>query len=545
MTVSAVHGPEGGLKGLRWLLENVTDRQSARRRLDTQHRITRILAESSTLEEAAPRILHGICENLDWEIGEIWQLDSQAGGLRCLNLWHVPSLDVSEFETTTRTLVLPKGVGLAGRVWEGGEPLWITDLTTGGNLARAPLAKRLGLLRAFGFPIRLGGEILGVILFFTRELRPIDTALLPMFAAIGSQIGQFIERRRAEGALRESEQTFRSIFHGSLDAVAINRLEDGLYVEVNEEFLLLTGYTRDQVIGRLPTEFDIWVDLPNLKTAIMDELRGKRIVRNLEVKFRKRDGTVRQALFSAVMMEIGDDPCILSFARDVTEQKKAEDSLRQLSTRLLNLQDEERRRIALELHDNTAQNLAGLTMNLARVGKSADKLDPKASEALGESLSLAEQCAREVRTVSYRLHPPLLDEMGLASALQLFTEGFSERSGLRVELDLRSDLDPVPPEIQRTLFRIAQEALSNVYRHSGSSTARIRMDRDASSVTLEVSDQGGGFPPGILDATSGTVADLGVGIAGMRERIRQLGGHLEITSTAEGSILTVNLPIVR
>ncbi len=226
---------------------------------------------------------------------------------------------------------------------------------------------------------------------------------------------------------------------------------------------------------------------------------------------------------------------------DRTERKRVERALHQLSGKLLGLQDEERRRISRELHDTTAQNLAVLSMNLCSVKEATKILGQKTREAVTESLSLAEQCSREIRTLSYLLHPPLLDELGLVSALRAYTTGYTQRTGIGVELKM-AEIGRLPGEIETTVFRIVQEALTNVHRHSGSISAEIRIVRDPKDVRLQISDEGRGVPPDKLDLIS-EGANVGVGIAGMRERAIQLGGQLKVASSSRGTTITAILPM--
>jgi signal transduction histidine kinase len=203
------------------------------------------------------------------------------------------------------------------------------------------------------------------------------------------------------------------------------------------------------------------------------------------------------------------------------------------------LQDDERRRIARELHDTTAQNLAVLSMNLHAVQDKVFGLKPR--QAVQESLGLAERCSQEIRTLSYLLHPPLLDELGLMSALRSYTAGYTQRTGIQTELKM-DEIGRLPRDIEITLFRIVQEALTNVHRHSGSARAEIRIFRDPREVHLNVTDFGKGVPPEALELIS-EGASLGVGIAGMRERARQLGGALKVASSSAGTTINVTLPL--
>ncbi|HWB96425.1 MAG TPA: histidine kinase, partial [Bryobacteraceae bacterium] len=233
-----------------------------------------------------------------------------------------------------------------------------------------------------------------------------------------------------------------------------------------------------------------------------------------------------------------------AIARDISELQHMNESLQHLSGELLRSQDEERRRIARELHDSTAQGLAGVAMNLAVLERSkAVAAEPRASKLVGEALSLARQCAKEVRALSYLLHPPLLDELGLASALRSYAEGFTERTGIQLRLELPQDFGRFPPEVETTLFRIVQECLANVHRHSGSPQAVIRIRRGPGQVALEVEDEGHGLLQGALSTGGRGSVRLGVGIPGMRERARQLGGKLEIVSGRQGTRVRVILPL--
>jgi len=221
---------------------------------------------------------------------------------------------------------------------------------------------------------------------------------------------------------------------------------------------------------------------------------------------------------------------------DRTEQ------LRQLSARLISLQDEERRRIARELHDSAGQYLAAIEMNLSGL-KQTPHLEESLARPISDSLDLANLCTAEIRTISYLLHPPLLDEMGLASALGWYVEGFSERSGIRVDLDYAKDFGRLPREIETVLFRVVQQGLANIHRHSGSHVAKIRMETDAESVRVEICDEGRGIDPEILKGMEAGRRLMGVGIAGMRERVRVMGGRFSIRSGREGTTIDVTLPL--
>ena len=186
-------------------VQDITERKQAEQRLVAQHTVTQILAQAGTLQEATPKILQAVCECLVWDVGALWSLDKEAGVLRCVEVWHKESIEVPEFEAISHETTFIPGIGLPGRVWFSREPMYIPDVVRDANFPRAPIAAREVLHAAFGFPILLGGEVLGVMEFFSYEIRQPDQDLLDMMATIGSQIGQFIERKRAEDALHHAQ----------------------------------------------------------------------------------------------------------------------------------------------------------------------------------------------------------------------------------------------------------------------------------------------------------------------------------------------------
>ncbi len=251
---------------------------------------------------------------------------------------------------------------------------------------------------------------------------------------------------------------------------------------------------------------------------------------------------VRQGAQDFLVKEQVDKNLLIRSIRYAIERYKADEALRDLSGRLLRLQDEERQRIARELHDVTAQNLAALNMNLCLLKGFLAETQERPREILADCQASAEKCSQELRTLSYLLHAPLLEELGLAGAVRDYADGFSSRSGIRVDLEVPPDFPRLSQDQERVLFRILQEGLNNVHRHSGSATASIRLWRDTNQIVLELQDSGRGVPKSIaaLDAGAG---GLGVGILGMRERLRQFGGKLEITSgNGHGTLIRALLP---
>ena len=232
-------------------------------------------------------------------------------------------------------------------------------------------------------------------------------------------------------------------------------------------------------------------------------------------------------------------------SKRTAELDSANQNLGELTARLLHLQDEERRRIARELHDSAGQTLAALSMNLASVGAELERLSKTAS-VVADSAALVTDMSTDIRTISYLLHPPLLDEAGLCSALTWYIKGFSERSKIDVALIIPDDFGRLPGDLETAIFRVVQECLTNIHRHSGSSTAKISITREGHQIQVRVSDRGKGIAPQKRkEISSSAIANPGVGIRGMRERLRQLGGTLDVYSDGEGkgTIITAKLPV--
>jgi signal transduction histidine kinase len=217
--------------------------------------------------------------------------------------------------------------------------------------------------------------------------------------------------------------------------------------------------------------------------------------------------------------------------------------MRALTGRLMRSQDDERRRIARMLHETTAQDLAALKMHLARLSRTSAGLPDADRVALTESIDLAERSMTGIRTLSYLMHPPLLDEAGLLSALRWYAAGFEKRSGIKVDIDLPPSFERLPQDVETMLFRIVQEALINIHRHAESRTAVIRLRADGHGLTLEVEDRGRGMPAELIAQLPTGGGALGVGVAGMYQRLRQFGGTLAIESSDRGTTVRARIPL--
>ncbi|MCU1302315.1 MAG: hypothetical protein JWQ87_2599 [Candidatus Sulfotelmatobacter sp.] len=351
------------------------------------------------------------------------------------------------------------------------------------------------------------------------------------------------DRKNAERSLRESEERFRSIVDTTPECVKLIA-PDGTVRHMNSSGLKMVGAdSADEVVGKSVYDLIAAKDrdrFRELHDRICGGDRG-----SLEFDIVGLRGERRRMETHAAPLRNPDGSLLhLAVTRDITERRKAEEAIKEkeLSARLLKLQDEERRRIARELHDGVGQLLAAMSMNAGTLDLEKSKLSPEARRCVDDNSKLIEQVSADIRTMSYLFHPPLLDEVGLDSALKWYVEGFSERSKIDAKLEFSADHERLPPDYELCLFRIAQECLTNIHRHSGSLTALVRLVRSSEEVKLEVSDEGRGLD----QETQAKIAageSTGVGLRGMQERLRYLGGRVEIHSNGKGMTVTAIVPL--
>lgn len=485
------------------------------------------------------------------------------------------------------------------------------------------------------------------------------------------------ELLNTEKALRDSEYMFVSAFRSSPDAFIIAEFPEGVYLDVNESFTRLSGYSREEALGKTALQLNLWIS-PAHRTKVLEQIVRGTEIHNEEIEFRTKRGDIRSGLLSGALLDLNGRRCLLLAVRDSTEEKRAMEALReseqrfrtlvrdlhvgvvlhgidgriefanqaalemfglranevlgqavsqlgripideqgreiafedlpvatvlkrrsavrqgtmgwrrvdsqeilwifgnavpqfssdgsilrvissftnitqlkhaekaihQLTTQLLKLQDEERRRIGRELHDGMAQTVLAVNLSLAQVRQSAPFLTEPAARALEKARELLQQMSREIRTLSYLLHPPLLDDLGLASALKDYIRGFGERSGIETIVELPAGFRRLPQAVETAFFRIVQESLANIQKHSGSKVARVELREEESSVWLEITDYGRGMISEFESNGARGETLLGVGIPGMRERITQIGGQFKIHSGPSGTTVRATISTI-
>lgn len=377
----------------------------------------------------------------------------------------------------------------------------------------------------------------------SRQTRiPRDSRLDPKRGVAGVAPG-VNDIKKAEKALHDAETRWQLLCEKSGMAILTVDVASRI-LSANPAAQQLFGYTEPELKQLTNLKLTHEDDRGRTRWIMREMIAGRREVYRYKKRYRRKDGRIVwvSATGTLVPNASGRPWFFTLMLEDITGRKRAEAALGRLSERLRRLQDEERSRLARELHDSTAQILAALSLNLGVVEGSTDQLSPPAQRALREAISLANQSGREIRTFAYLLHPPELEELGLGSALATYVEGFAQRSGIHVDLDLPRTLDGLHRELELNIFRIVQEGLANIQRHSGSKTARIRLVQRREKLILEVIDRGGALRAGERRAKNSTLAAR---IAGMKERARQLGGTLEVLSRKTGTTVKVNLPLSR
>lgn len=352
------------------------------------------------------------------------------------------------------------------------------------------------------------------------------------------------ERRQQREEIERREAQLEAFFSNAPVGLAIID-KDLLFQRINEPFSQLNGLDSREQVGK-PIRHVIADLFSQIEPLLRKVARTGEPVLNHEVKgpvpFKPgMTGWWLKSLFP--ITKDGDVVTQMGIVvQDITELKRAESAVRRLSGRLLQIRDDERRRLARDLHDSLGQTLTAVKMNLSYLGRDTSSLDERGRNAVKESMGLVDNSLKEVRTISHLLHPPMLDDVGLVPAIRWFANGFSQRSSIQVDLSLPGDLPRLPSELETAVFRVVQESLTNVHRHSGSATATVRLESADDRLHLYVIDQGRGISPEQLSSRQET-ATLGVGLLGMQERLRQLRGQLEVTSGSQGTSIHVIIPL--
>jgi len=554
------------------IVQDVTARYRAEQRLTVQYTVSRVLAESATIEQGVLAVVEAICGTLGWDYGTVWEVDAKAQVLRCLELWHAPGLSFPQFTATCRSLTFARGVGLAGRVWLSGEPVWVADASQDSSFPNGTVDTTEGLRAAVALPLRLGDETLGVFEFFSRKVQEPDRDLLTLMSAVGNQVSQSIERKRAEAALQEGAARTRAIVDTAVDGI-ITIDEHGIIDSANPAAERIFGYSRDEMVGR-----NVHLLMPSPHQEQHDQylvnyLRtGQRKVLGIgrEVVGRRKDGTPFPMDLSLSEVVLNHRCLFTGIVRDVSGRKQAEDQ------RAAALQRERQAREEAEKANRAKEEFLAVISHELRTPLTpiltwsrllrSDKLDHAATERALEAIErsarsqaqLIEDLLDVSRITSGKLRldvRPIELPSVVEAAIESVRPG-AEAKGMRLEIVLDRNAGVVsgdPERLQQVVWNLLSNAIKFTPRGG---RIQVRLQHVNSHVEITVSDTGQGINPQFLphvferfrqaDSSSTRAhGGLGLGLAIVRHLVELHGGRVRAESPGEGQGATfvVELPL--
>ena len=539
---------DAALTESRQLTQQLTAKQSelsqANRTLALDAAITHILVEAATPSEAAPRILRAVCEQTGWDWSALWDVDRQANVLRCASVWRPEGTAALSFEAVTRQQTFAPGIGLPGRVYATRQAHWIEDLSADTNFPRSEAAAHEGLRSGLGFPVLLGSEVIAVVEFFSRTARLHDADQLRMLAAIGGQLGQLIERKRAEEALRESETRFRTLAETASDAI-ITIDGRGKIIFVNPAVEKVFGYAAAELTG---------ADLALLMPEYMRELHRVGLARYqqtgvrhthweaLELPGLHRDGREIPLELSFGEFTRAGQRYFTGIARDITERKRAAEALQHSREERLRELERVRRRIATDLHDDIGSSLTQISILSEvlrqRLGDNEAGNQNGANEPLEMIAGASRELVDAMSDIVWAINPQKDHLSDLTQRMRRFAADSLTARNIRFELSLpEADADiALGANLRREVFLIFKESINNMLKHAQCTQTRIELSFDGGQLYLRLRDNGRGFD---------TAAESeGHGLMSMRDRARGIGGTLEIRSAPNvGTTVVLEVPL--
>ncbi len=556
--VRSLKNPHGEVLGVLAIGQDITDRSRAANRRAAQYAVTRVLAEAASLAEATPQVLQAIGEGAGWDLGELWHVDPEKAVLRIEGVWSAPSLGVSEPDRADRNITFSSGEGLPGRVWASGQAVWVFDVAGDGHILRASAIAKLGLHGAFGFPIRNGSQVTGVMVFFSREARDPDNDLLQMLEALGRQIGDFIERKRSEEGIRYSENRFYAFMNNS-PAVAFMKDEEGHFVFVNKTFERLFQTTLEAVRGK--SDFDLW------PVDVAEELRAndRQVLtteQSLEVmeSVPTPNGSREWLAFKFPITDASGRRFLAGMAIDVTERRRAEEELRRMQ-----MITQERERLAdigaitAKIAHDLGNPLSALSMQAQLILRRArrNESDPlstvlKPVEQLESEVRRLESLIRELMTFSreQRLDLKVVRPRSFLQRIVDLWQPLAAEGGVTLTLDVRDEVASLrvdEAKLRRVLDNLIKNALEAIDEIPGS--VRVLLTAPAPSrVRISVEDSGPGVPKAVqvfrlFETTKANGSGLGLAVA--KQIVQAHGGDIFYAAAEpRGTVFHVELPLL-
>jgi PAS domain S-box-containing protein len=551
----------------------ISERQRAEERLGVQDAVSRVLAEAPTLGEATPRIFQALCEKGGWETGALWSIDHAAGELKCAEMWHAKRVQVPEFEAATRGMRLARGKGLPGRVWSSGKPVWVPDVVKDTNFPRTAAAAHDGLHGAFCFPLRLGEEVVAIIECFSRQVREPDDDFLQLLSALGSQLGQFIERKRAE----EAQATLASIVSSSEDAI-ISKTIEGRITSWNRGAEGMFGYSAAEAIGR-EISLIIPPDRVDEEREILQRIRGGEPIRHYQTVRLRKDGALIDVSLSIspIRDATGTITGASKIARDITQEKKTERALTLAQNELKEYAGDLEKRVqerTAKLRE-TIQSLDGFCYSIAHDLRAPLRALGGFSKELSEGYAhLLDETGNDylsrIQAAATRMDQLILD------LLQFGRLNTAELPAKTVQLDevLDKVLLPLDDEIKTKHARVklrkpllsvranpvmVEQVVINLMGNAlkfvqPKAPPKVELWTEAhdSMVRLYVKDNGIGIKPSHLNklfqpfvrlVNGAEYPGTGIGLAIVRKAVERMGGKVGVESEpGKGSCFWIDLP---
>jgi PAS domain S-box-containing protein len=516
---------------------------SISKRLIRLSTLSGLLAQAERSEDIFPMAVEIVADVVDIEIALIYSLDTKKGELVLSAYRGVPQ----EFAMGVDRMKL--GEGFNGRVAESGELMMVSDAAEDPRLSREAVRKE-GIKAQLIVPLKSRGKVVGTLSVASRNRREFSKEEVELLTAIANQIGIAIDKTNlyqeqlaVTELLRQSEAKYRELFEGASDAILVHDMK-GVISEANKACEKLLGYSVQGLVGRNVSEFlhGNSLDLARMVRARL--LSGKRIEHRYEQHIDRKDGS--EAIIemsSRLIISNNESVGFEHIGRDVTEERKMRDNLRFYLKQVLRAQEEERKRLSRELHDDTSQSMLLLIHRLDELASDpANEISESVQEQLTELHGLLVETLDGLRRYAQELRPAILDDMGLIASLQWLAENVNREQETKVIVEISGSEQEISPETKLVFFRIAQEALSNVKKHSEATQAKVSLTYELDRIILTVTDNGKGFelPPRLSD-----MANQGkLGLTGMEERAKLLGGTIEVQSEpGKGTIITAELPL--
>jgi PAS domain S-box-containing protein len=538
VTADPIFGEAGEITGAVHIIRDITHRKRAEEayRID-EKRLRSVLKITRHQPESLRDLLDGALDEAialsDSKLGYIYYYSEEKREFT-LHAWSREVMKQCSIPNPPTVFQLEK-TGLWGEAVRQRQPIVVNDFLAPHPLKKGYPEGHSPLFRYMTLPVFNKGDVVAVVAVANKGTDYTDLDVRQLTLMMDS-VWEIAERKQIEMALQKSEEKFSKAFRASPMVCAITSLKDRRFIEVNNAFEQVSGWRRDEAIGRSFEELRLPADSPAIE-RIDATLRAEKSIRNVEAVFHTKTGELRIGLLSAELLEFQGELCALVLIEDITDRRKAEASVRQLAGKLLTAQEAERRRLAREMHDDFTQRLAVLAIE---AGKLEQELDSSgtASGRLRDMKGQLIRLSEDVHALSRQLHPSILDDLGLVDALRSECNSFSQREGISVHCALEPAPANLPKDAALCLYRIAQEGLRNIARHAGVREASVSLASTSEGVLLSIEDAGLGFDPAQFHGKPG------LGLASMEERARLIGGDFSIRSEPnQGTLIEVWAPL--